>query len=158
MVISSFSAEIFEKISLRSSTAEADAAASASVSVQNHLLVPHIHIHAGSSAVPCGDARHPTIVGVLPHIVAAGIAGGIGIAGHPDVVIPLQLAYVHPIQQIVIAGIDARLVADTGILPVINTGIAHKDAGVGQIGAGVTWAPMPCFTAAIEALYEEVCK
>ncbi len=56
------------------------------------------------------------------------------------------------------AGIDARLVADTGIRPVINTGIAHKDAGVGQIGAGVTWAPMPCFTAAIAALYDEVCK
>ena len=54
------------------------------------------------------------------------------------------------------AGIDARLVVDTGILPIINTGIAHKEAGVGQIGAGLTHAPLPCFTAAVEALYEEV--
>jgi hypothetical protein len=52
------------------------------------------------------------------------------------------------------AGIDARLVADSGILPVINTGIAHRDAGVGQIGAGITTAPMQCFTSAIAALAE----
>ena len=45
------------------------------------------------------------------------------------------------------AGIDARRVVDTGMLPVINTGIAHKEAGVGQIGAGITRAPLACFTA-----------
>ncbi|MEN7526627.1 MULTISPECIES: DUF1116 domain-containing protein [unclassified Cupriavidus] len=50
------------------------------------------------------------------------------------------------------AGIDARRVLDTGIQPVINTGIAHKDAGVGQIGAGITHAPLACFSQAIEAL------
>jgi hypothetical protein len=50
------------------------------------------------------------------------------------------------------AGIDARSVVDTGILPVINTGIAHKQAGIGQIGAGVTKAPLECFTQAIRAL------
>lgn len=50
------------------------------------------------------------------------------------------------------AGIDARLVADTGILPVINTGIAHKEAGVGQVGAGITFAPLACFTQAVQAL------
>jgi hypothetical protein len=33
-----------------------------------------------------------------------------------------------------------------------NTGIAHKEAGIGQIGAGITTAPMPCFTEAIAAL------
>ena len=33
------------------------------------------------------------------------------------------------------AGIDARLVVDSGVLPIINTGIAHRQAGVGQIGA-----------------------
>ena len=47
------------------------------------------------------------------------------------------------------ACIDARRVVDTGILPVINTGIAHKEPGVGQIGAGVTRAPLACFTKAI---------
>jgi len=50
------------------------------------------------------------------------------------------------------AGIDARLVVDSGILPVINTGIAHRQAGVGQIGAGITSAPLACFNAAIAAL------
>ena len=49
-------------------------------------------------------------------------------------------------------GIDARKVVDNGVLPVINSGIAHRQAGVGQIGAGVTSAPMACFTAAVKAL------
>ena len=47
------------------------------------------------------------------------------------------------------AGVDARRVVDSGILPVINTGIAHKEPGVGQIGAGVTRAPLECLTQAI---------
>ena len=50
------------------------------------------------------------------------------------------------------AGIDARLVIDSGILPIINTGIAHKKAGVGQIGAGITTAPMECFNDGLAAL------
>ncbi len=49
-------------------------------------------------------------------------------------------------------GVDARLVLDSGVLPVINTGIAHREAGVGQIGAGITTAPMDCFVGAIDAL------
>jgi len=52
------------------------------------------------------------------------------------------------------AGIDARLVVDSGVLPIINTGIAHKKAGVGQIGAGITTAPMECFNRALAALGE----
>ena len=47
------------------------------------------------------------------------------------------------------AGIDIIKVIDTRVLPVINTGIAHREAGVGQIGAGVTRAPMACFAAAL---------
>ena len=54
------------------------------------------------------------------------------------------------------AGIDARSVLDTGILPIINTGIAHKQAGIGQIGAGVTAAPLACFTQAVRALAARV--
>jgi hypothetical protein len=49
-------------------------------------------------------------------------------------------------------GVDVRHVVDSGILPVINTGIAHKEPGVGQIGAGVTHAPAACFTEALQAL------
>lgn len=50
------------------------------------------------------------------------------------------------------AGIDARKVVDRGVLPIINSGIAHREAGVGQIGAGVTTAPMACFVEAVKAL------
>jgi len=50
------------------------------------------------------------------------------------------------------AGIDARKVVDTGLLPIINTGIAHREAGIGQIGAGITHAPLACFTQAVAAL------
>jgi hypothetical protein len=52
------------------------------------------------------------------------------------------------------AGIDARRVVDTGLRPIINTGIAHREAGIGQIGAGITRAPLGCFTQAIVALAE----
>jgi Protein of unknown function (DUF1116) len=48
-------------------------------------------------------------------------------------------------------GIDARKVVETGIEPVINTGIAHKEAGVGQVGAGTVRAPKECFEKALEA-------
>ena len=48
-------------------------------------------------------------------------------------------------------GIDIRKVVETGIQPVINTGIAHKRAGVGQVGAGVVKAPLDCFVKAIIA-------
>ena len=51
-------------------------------------------------------------------------------------------------------GIDARKVVDTGICPVINTGIAHRDPGVGQVGAGITHAPLECFIKAIRAFPE----
>ena len=54
------------------------------------------------------------------------------------------------------AGIDVRKVVDTGILPIINTGIAHKAPGIGQIGAGITHAPLACFTQAVVALAEQL--
>ncbi len=54
-------------------------------------------------------------------------------------------------------GIDVRRVMETGILPRLNTGIAHKKPGVGMVGAGVLHAPEPCFRAAFEAL-REMCR
>jgi hypothetical protein len=53
-------------------------------------------------------------------------------------------------------GIDVRLVMQTGILPQINTGIAHRQPGVGQIGAGLVNPPRACFEAALVALAAEV--
>ena len=49
-------------------------------------------------------------------------------------------------------GIDVRKVMETGILPQINTGIAHKDPGVGMVGAGILRAPEKCFRDAFDAL------
>jgi len=49
-------------------------------------------------------------------------------------------------------GIDVRKVMATGILPFINTGIAHKEPGVGMVGAGLVRAPRPCFEAAFKAI------
>jgi len=47
-------------------------------------------------------------------------------------------------------GIDLRLVLDTNITPYINTGVAHKSAGVGTVGFGIVQAPIQCFTKALE--------
>ena len=49
------------------------------------------------------------------------------------------------------SGIDIRRVVETGIAPAINTGIAHRNAGVGQVGAGVARAPLACFEQAVLA-------
>jgi hypothetical protein len=49
-------------------------------------------------------------------------------------------------------GIDIRAVAATGVEPLINTGIAHKVAGRGQVGAGTVTAPLGCFEAACQEL------
>jgi hypothetical protein len=51
-------------------------------------------------------------------------------------------------------GIDIRLVVETGIVPTINTGIAHRQPGVGQVGAGVVKAPLKCFEDALVAFAE----
>lgn len=48
-------------------------------------------------------------------------------------------------------GIDVRKVAETGILPSINSAVVHKSSGVGQIGAGIVKAPYECFIKALRA-------
>ena len=58
---------------------------------------------------------------------------------NPNVTIPLLNFSGIP------TGIDIRKVAQTGIMPVINTAIAHKDPGIGMIGAGITHPPVDCF-------------
>lgn len=53
-------------------------------------------------------------------------------------------------------GIDVRKVIDLGVLPIINTGIAHREAGVGQVGAGLVHPPRECFEKALLALTESL--
>lgn len=49
-------------------------------------------------------------------------------------------------------GIDIRQVCRLHLPPIINTGIAHRQPGIGQIGAGLVYPPMQCFEQALEAL------
>ncbi len=51
-------------------------------------------------------------------------------------------------------GIDVEAVARTGISPVVNNGFAHRDAGIGQVGAGITRLPIEPFVAAHNALLD----
>ncbi|VAW31672.1 Uncharacterized protein YahG [hydrothermal vent metagenome] len=52
-------------------------------------------------------------------------------------------------------GVDIRKVVELGIRPQINTGIAHKDAGVGQVGAGLVLPPMNVFEDSLIAFAEQ---
>ena len=51
-------------------------------------------------------------------------------------------------------GIDVTSVVRSGVLPQINTGMAGRVAGTGQVGAGLVTPPMACFTQALDALAE----
>jgi hypothetical protein len=49
-------------------------------------------------------------------------------------------------------GVDVRKVVELGITPAVTTGILHRDAGTGQVGAGVAEAPIGCFSGALADL------
>ena len=94
---------------------------------------------------------------VVPYVGAGGFGDAIRItnemleitaARNPDFAIPALDFGGAP------TGIDVRLVVATGIEPIINTGIAHRQAGVGQVGAGTVRAPIACFEQAVIALAE----
>jgi hypothetical protein len=69
----------------------------------------------------------------------------ITVATHPSWTMPALDFAGAPI------GIDVRKVVDTGILPLIDTAIAHKRPGFPIIGAGLTRPPLACFTDALRA-------
>ena len=52
-------------------------------------------------------------------------------------------------------GIDLRKVVELGITPRVNTGIAHRQAGVGQVGAGLVRPPMAIFEEALVAFADQ---
>lgn len=102
-------------------------------------------------------------VGAMAMIAAPGVTRFVGAGGFKD-----AIRYSEEGEKICIAhnpnwtiptwdfkgtnlGIDIRKVVATGITPTINTGIANKKAGLGQIGAGTVQAPLGCFTKALEA-------
>jgi hypothetical protein len=67
----------------------------------------------------------------------------ITVAEHPDFLIPYFGFRGTPV------GIDIFLVAESGVRPVIDGGLAGRDGG--QIGAGILRAPQACFDAAVSA-------
>jgi hypothetical protein len=71
----------------------------------------------------------------------------ISLGEHPHFRIPMLDEQGAPV------GIDIRSVIETGLTPLINTGIAGRKAGTGQIGAGVVRAPFACFARALEAFF-----
>jgi hypothetical protein len=71
---------------------------------------------------------------------------GITVAENPAYALPILDFRGAP------TGIDVTLVLRTGVLPQINTGIAGRVAGTGQVGAGLVNPPLSCFVDAIKAL------
>jgi hypothetical protein len=101
-------------------------------------------------------AAAPAVVGFVGAGEATDAAqftrsmGEITVGENPEWAIP-ALDYLG-----VPTGIDIRLVVETNLAPTINTGIAHKEPGVGQVGAGIVRAPMACFRQALVAFAESV--
>lgn len=102
-------------------------------------------------------------VGGMAMIAAPAVTRFVGAGGYEDalrtsnemmeIVIDRNPNFTVPTWnfQGICLGIDARLVVEKGITPVINTGIANKVAGRGQIGAGTVHPPIEAFEKAIVA-------
>lgn len=71
---------------------------------------------------------------------------------NPNVTIPI-----HDFMGIP-TGIDVRKVIEKDVLPIINTAIAHKEAGIGMIGAGITHPPFEAFEKALEGIVERMAE
>jgi hypothetical protein len=107
----------------------------------------------------------------------AGV-GGFALANSPAILSLVggtaedALKYTRQMQQITLAlndtfliplfdfqgtatGIDMRKVIKTGILPIIDTAIAHKEPGIGMIGAGLVTPPMEAFKSALKGYAEK---
>jgi hypothetical protein len=101
-------------------------------------------------------AASPAVVGFVG---GAGIADAIGYTRDMAEICAGENAK-WPVPMLDFAGvpcgIDVRRVVETGIAPAINTGIAHREAGIGQVGAGIARAPLGCFDDAVRALAQGV--
>ena len=100
---------------------------------------------ASPAVVPASSARAASREAVAATEEMAEICLG----EHPHFRIPTLDERGAPV------GIDVRKVVETGITPLINTGIAGDVPGTGQIGAGVVRAPLACFEAALAAFVAE---
>jgi len=99
-------------------------------------------------------AAAPAVVGYVGAGRASEAAGFTRAMG--EITVGTNPAWTIPAMDFagVPTGIDIRLVVETGLAPLINTGIAHREPGVGQVGAGVVKAPLKCFEDALVAFAE----
>ncbi len=109
-------------------------------------IVETIGLGGVAMAASPAVARFVGAGGVAEALAATAEMREISAGEHPHFRIPALDERGTPV------GIDVRLVVETGITPLINTGIAGRVAGTGQVGAGVVRAPLGCFTQALEAL------
>jgi hypothetical protein len=86
-----------------------------------------------------------TLVGGTPEqaLAFSREMGNITVARHPQYVMPALNFEGAPL------GIDIRKVVQTGITPIIDTAIAHKNPGYPKIGGGLVRAPLECFKKAL---------
>ncbi len=117
-----------------------------------------------------GDSAITETVGVggMAMVAAPGVTRFVGAGGFED-----ALAISNEMDEICISnnanwsiptwdfkgaclGIDARKVVHSGVTPIINTGIAHREPGIGQVGAGTVRAPLACFEKALVAYAEKL--
>lgn len=104
----------------------------------------------GGFAMACAPAIVPLVGGTVSEAIEySRTMADITTTTNPALTIPI-LGF-----RGTATGIDVRKVEETGILPVINTAIAHKEAGIGMIGAGLTHPPIEAFHAATLALAEK---
>jgi hypothetical protein len=96
-------------------------------------------------------AAAPAIVGVVGGTADDAVRHTnemyeITLGEHPAFQVPILGSRGTPV------GIDVTLVARTRILPLINTGMAGREPGTGQVGAGIVRPPPRCFRQAVAAL------
>jgi Protein of unknown function (DUF1116) len=112
-----------------------------------------------------GDSYVSEVVGIGAFAMAAAPAIASFIGGRAEEMIDHTMrmysitAGEHPVFTIPAldfrgtpVGIDVDRVVSTGIRPILNTGIACRRPGVGQIGAGIAAAPRACFLDARQRL------
>ncbi|HEY7650232.1 MAG TPA: DUF1116 domain-containing protein [Methylomirabilota bacterium] len=121
-------------------------AADANPDMGDSAIVETIGLGGGAMAAAPAVARFLGAGGMAEALAVSREIGEICRGEHPHFRVPALDERGAP------AGVDVRLVVETGITPLINTGIAGRKAGTGQIGAGVVRAPLACFEGALRAL------
>jgi hypothetical protein len=123
--------------------------ADANPDMGDSAIVETVGLGGSAMAASPAAARFVGAGGIAEAVAVTEEAGEICAGEHPHFRITTLDERGAPV------GIDVRLVVETGLTPLINTGIAGRRAGTGQVGAGVVRAPLACFEQALLALVVE---